>query len=100
MSGAGEERLAADDGSREGTGAVPGDRPRPADAVRRALWAARERGGGAEPSAPQVQPSAAHSEPSAPEEGTQPEARPGDAARAALRRAAAERRTGREADED
>lgn len=100
MSGAGEERLAADDGSREGTGAVPGDRPRPADAVRRALWAARERGGGAEPSAPQVQPPAAHSEPSAPEEGTQPEARPGDAARAALRRSAAERRTGREADED
>ncbi|MEU7966279.1 SWIM zinc finger family protein [Streptomyces sp. NPDC049097] len=68
--------------------------------MRRALWAARERSGGAEPSVPQAQPPAAHPEPSAPQEGTRPEARPGDAARAALRRATAERRTGRETEED
>ncbi|MED7820808.1 SWIM zinc finger family protein [Streptomyces chiangmaiensis] len=48
------------------------------------MRAARERPGG-------EGPSATHAEPSAPPEAVQPEARPGDAARAALRRANAER---------
>ncbi|MFF3904521.1 SWIM zinc finger family protein [Streptomyces sp. NPDC001848] len=86
MNGAREER--------PGTGAES----RPADEVRRALRAARERGR-PEAGVPDEAPSTTDPDVAAPVEDGRSAARPGDAARAALRRANAERSSARRVEE-
>ena len=95
MNGAGEERSGTRGEPHPEDGTAPAHA---ADAARRALRAARERES-ADGDVRTEESSTADSEVAVPGTGVQQEVRPGDAARAALRRANAERRGGGRAEE-